>query len=141
MTGLLAERVRELVRIIAGVIILVAYNVITGIASVVIQRGYLGNANTESAMSDFPDFLKKFIADKDFQLAHVKFPLKSIGVTKATWKSELSGAFNAEGFIYKESDNWYRYETNIEDVFFIAVFKKIDGQWYLTDAQYSVCGD
>jgi hypothetical protein len=100
---------------------------------------FMGNANTESA--NFPDFFKKFIADKDFQLAHVKFPLKSIGVTKATWKSELSGDFNAKGFINKESDKEYRYQIDSGEGYFAATFKKNDGQWYLTDANYGLFGD
>jgi hypothetical protein len=129
------------------VALIVAAAVVTAAATFFVEKGIgaqsgnLGNANTESAMPDFSNFIQKFVSDKNFQLAHVKFPLESIGVTKATWKSELSGAFNAEGFINKESDNEYRYQNDSGEASFIGIFKKIDGQWYLTDAFYAVCDD
>ncbi|MDR3236439.1 MAG: DUF4348 domain-containing protein, partial [Prevotellaceae bacterium] len=123
------------------IVLIVAAAVLTAVISFSSMRRINNARNDFIEYANFPNFIQKFIADKDFQLAHVKFPLKSIGVTKNNWKSKLSGAFNYEGDVYKQSDNEYNYQTNIEDVFLTAVFKKIDGQWYLTDAQYSVCDD
>jgi predicted small lipoprotein YifL len=98
------------------------------------------DANTESAMpadKDFSEFFKKFVADKNFQLAHIKFPMKS-GMTPELWRERDWGwqTVNWEDcFFERKSDSEYRYigseRGEYQNLF--ATFRKIKKKWYMTD--------
>ena len=100
--------------------------------------------SSKVSSEDFATFIKAFVSDKKFQLERIKFPLNSIQ-SKDEWDfldsdiifegvktmegSKLSGVF------LKVSEDEYQYEIGYveSDLIFSITFKKINGQWMLTE--------
>jgi hypothetical protein len=94
-------------------------------------------ANISLISDDFTAFFKKFVEDKDFQSAHVKLSSTS-DVTKDNWYGwEENTSRLDEASIYKESNDEYVWAALGNDSDINVTFKKIDGQWYLTDIKYT----
>jgi hypothetical protein len=95
------------------------------------------DVNTDSIMPDFLEFFETFVADEDFQSAHVKFSSAS-DVTNDDWygwEGSISGFFENASML-KQSDSEYIWAALGNDDDVCVTFKKIDEQWYLTDIIY-----
>lgn len=116
------------------------------------------DASPPANIEDFQSFIQTFTSDKDFQLSHIKFPLRLIK-SKAQWEFlgtddifegiKKTEEFDFRGTFDKESDNKYRYtlytiylleEDGVKydygELLFGLDFSKIDSEWMVTDIFY-----
>lgn len=120
-----------------------------------IRNNKANEVSSKTKNEDFESFIQKFTSDKEYQLSHIKFPLRLVK-SKDKWEFlSTNDIFKGvkkqkdmgyRGAFEKESDNKYRYtlymvfeSDYLEDggeLNFGIDFSKINGEWMVTDIFY-----